>query len=192
MALSFLLPLSLILAGFNLTFPYFFEHGDKIEDNTSMDLVQINEVKVAVKKSKKRNVVLPKEPLPKIDLNKATAHDLEKLESINPKLANRIIKYRNWLGGFVDLKQLKEVYYIPSQALNVLNEAGKIDLNSIKKISVNHSSFKEVLKHPYLNYKQVKKIFSMKRYGNKIASFSQMSVEVDSLNPLLEHYLLFK
>lgn len=47
-----------------------------------------------------------------IDVNKADSAGFEKLYGIGPKLASRIVKYREWLGGFTHVEQVKEVYGI--------------------------------------------------------------------------------
>ena len=45
----------------------------------------------------------------KILLNQATKEDLMKIAGIGEKLAERIIQYREEIGGFTDLEQLKNV-----------------------------------------------------------------------------------
>ncbi|MBL4735142.1 MAG: helix-hairpin-helix domain-containing protein, partial [Flavobacteriales bacterium] len=45
-----------------------------------------------------------------IELNSASAGQLMDLKGIGPAFSNRIVKYRNWLGGFIRLDQLREVY----------------------------------------------------------------------------------
>ena len=48
--------------------------------------------------------------VPRLDINKAEIGDFEKLGFIPTKLAERIIKYRSFLGGFSSLGQLQKVY----------------------------------------------------------------------------------
>lgn len=48
--------------------------------------------------------------VPLLDINKAEIRDFEKLGFIPTKLAERIIKYRSFLGGFSSLGQLQKVY----------------------------------------------------------------------------------
>jgi len=45
----------------------------------------------------------------KIDINSATAEELESLPSIGPAMAERIIEYRNTYGRFYDIQEIKEV-----------------------------------------------------------------------------------
>lgn len=44
-----------------------------------------------------------------IDINTATAEELEALPGIGPKLAGAIVQYRDKQGGFQTLEQIKEV-----------------------------------------------------------------------------------
>ena len=45
----------------------------------------------------------------KLDLNKATEHDLESLPGIGPALADRIMRYRQIRGSFQNIEQLRNV-----------------------------------------------------------------------------------
>lgn len=45
----------------------------------------------------------------KLDLNKIKLEDMLRLPQISPRLAEKIISYRNLHGGFKDLEELKEI-----------------------------------------------------------------------------------
>lgn len=67
-------------------------------------------------KSKKekttRNIRASKKTYPKLDINTASVEDFEQLPGIGKTLAKRIVKYRNTLGGFSNIEELKRVYYL--------------------------------------------------------------------------------
>ena len=63
------------------------------------------------RKNKNQRVV-ENQPSYSIDINLATARELEQLPGIGKALSNRIIKYRNVIGGFDKIEQLKRVYYL--------------------------------------------------------------------------------
>ncbi|MEM6806572.1 MAG: helix-hairpin-helix domain-containing protein [Bacteroidota bacterium] len=47
-----------------------------------------------------------------LDINTATAEEFEQLPGIGKTLSKRIVKFRNSLGGFSDISELKRVYYL--------------------------------------------------------------------------------
>ena len=59
-----------------------------------------------------------KKSYPKLDINTATAEDFENLPGIGKTLSKRIVKYRNTLGGFSSIDQLKRVYYLEPETFS--------------------------------------------------------------------------
>ena len=100
-----------------------------------------------------------------ININTATAAELKKLRGIGDKLSERIVKYRDRLGGFYGINQLKEVYGIKPEVFEKIRTQIYCE-GSVRKINVNTATFKDLVHHPYLNYDEVKLIFqSRKKYG---------------------------
>lgn len=108
--------------------------------------------------------------LRKVDLNLATSEDLESLDGIGSVLANRIIKYREAIGGFLNADQLKECYGIPPETIekikNQITVSGSPHLLMINEINL------DSLKHPYLSKKLIKLI---KAYKNQHGAFKNIS-----------------
>jgi len=59
-----------------------------------------------------------KKSYPKLDINTATAEEFERLPGIGKTLSKRIVKYRNTLGGFSSIDQLKRVYYLEPETFS--------------------------------------------------------------------------
>ena len=93
-----------------------------------------------------------------LELNSADSLALLELHGIGPSFARRIIKYRGMLGGFYEEAQLLEVYGMDSARLEMFREQLIINTDSIRRLNINQASFKELLKHPYLDYETVKDI----------------------------------
>ncbi len=111
----------------------------------------------------------------KQDLNTVTTEELKKINGIGEKLAARIIKYRNKLGGFLTEKQLYEVYYLEKDvAQRVLANYKIITAPTIKKIDINKSSAYEISQLIYLNYNLSKKIVEYRELNNGINSFDDL------------------
>jgi len=97
-----------------------------------------------------------------IELNSADTATLKKLYGIGKVLSLNIIKYRGILGGYYNKEQLKEVYGIRPETYESIKDQVWVDTTKIKTININTAAFKTILKHPYLNYEQVKAIFYYK------------------------------
>jgi competence protein ComEA len=86
------------------------------------------------------------------DLNNVDTTQLEKIKGIGPALSKRILKYRDRLGGFVTLAQLREVYGLDSVVVKeVLQYASLREPVSIKKLNVNTATVEELKQHPYIS-----------------------------------------
>lgn len=104
-----------------------------------------------------------KPAIQKFNLNKATTEDLVQINGIGNVYADRIIKYRDRIGGFHSKEQLYEVYNLDTLVVHKVFEAlDKTALEIKSKIKINQMTFKELLKHPYMEYSDVQKIFNSK------------------------------
>lgn len=70
------------------------------------------------------------------DLNLVTAEDLQLINGIGNVLSNRIVKYRNSIGGFSNNEQLKKVYGLEPEVINRVLKYYKVS-NSKEIISKN-------------------------------------------------------
>ncbi len=116
------------------------------------------------------NTFKTKKIVEKFDLNKADTIQLKTIYGIGSILANRIVKYRLRLGGFVNVNQLKEVYGLDSVAINKLVRVSflKSDFD-VARIDINTSTEKELKTHPYITYSIAKAIVTYRfQHGNFI------------------------
>lgn len=97
-------------------------------------------------------------PLEIIDLATADSTILIKVKGIGGFTAKRILEYREKLGGFVSKEQLLEVYSIKPERYAQLEKQLTLSSIKVKKLNVNTATFKELLAHPYIEYKMVKSL----------------------------------
>ena len=63
-----------------------------------------------------------------------------------------------------------------------------------RSLDVNRADFKTLLRHPYLSYEQVKRIFNHREKKGMIKNWNQLEnllKEEGEVNPLLEPYLRY-
>lgn len=102
-----------------------------------------------------------------VEINSADSAMLTEIHGIGPAFASRIIKYRDRLGGFYKMEQLKEVYGIDSVKYEQIKDQISLNSGMIIQISINSATFEILRKHPYLSYKQMNAILQYRRqHGN--------------------------
>lgn len=99
----------------------------------------------------------------KIELNTADSLSLLEINGIGPAFAKRILKYRNLLGGYSSVEQLKEVYGLNDEVYSKIKEQFSVNPSLISKINLNKDDFKTINKHPYISYEITKAIFNQRR-----------------------------
>ncbi len=129
-----------------------------------------------------------------IDLNIADSTQLATLPRINKYLASRIVRYKNSLGNFVDVEQLLEVKGVDTACFYSIAPYLALSQADVVKINVNTLEFKALLKHPYLDYDQVKSIVSHREKRGFITDWEQLCAVLDNkgtVNPRLKYYVEF-
>ena len=79
-----------------------------------------------------------------IDINTATLEDWKLLPGIGEVLANRIVKYRERMGGFTNEAQVKATYGISDSVFRLIAPYLRIDPETIQKINLNTTSAYEL------------------------------------------------
>lgn len=124
-----------------------------------------------------------------IELNTADSALLTTLNGIGPVFANRIIKYKNLLGGYYSKNQLLEVYGFTNEKLDIIKDFIIIDTSKINKLDVNNMEFKNILRHPYFDYETTKNIVN-ERDKTPFTSLNDFilrtKIELDSLLNYIE------
>ena len=109
------------------------------------------------------------------DLNTATAEDLKVVYGIGDKLSERIVKFRDRLGGFLIEDQLYDVYGLEADvAQKVLLKYKVLTKPEIIKININKATASEISRLVYLNYDVSKKIVAYRNEVGEIKSFEEL------------------
>ena len=107
-----------------------------------------------------------------LDINQVDSVTLIRIPGIGPYYCHRLLRRRKLLGGYVSITQLDEIKNFPEAAKDWFYVA---DGTKPRQMSINHLPFKELLRHPYLNFEQVKAIFNLRNSVGKLQYLEQLS-----------------
>lgn len=134
---------------------------------------------------------LNKDVIRKIFINRASFADLMKIPELTPRIAGRIINYRELLGGYYSYDQLDEVYGMTDSLRIHIMDYLFIDLENITELSIKEIDFATMLRHPYLEKEHVKNFFELKDfYGDsiKLKHIKDNRIFPDSIFDRMEPY----
>ena len=95
--------------------------------------------------------------------NTADTTALKHIPGIGSYYARKIVDYRERLGGFVSTSQIGEIEDLPAGITRwfVLDKT-----DEPRQLRINHATFKQLVRHPYLSYEQTKIIVThIRQYG---------------------------
>ncbi|MFY0650816.1 MAG: helix-hairpin-helix domain-containing protein [Cyclobacteriaceae bacterium] len=144
----------------------------------------------AYNKTPKKKETVPIEPK---DINSCGAEDLVAIRGIGPVLSERIIKFRDNLGGFNHITQLQEVYGLSDEVIVKLQKQFFADSLKVSKVDINSDSLKVLARHPYVSYSLAKVILAYKQQHGQYQSIDELKnikVMNDSLFLKLSPYII--
>jgi DNA uptake protein ComE-like DNA-binding protein len=140
---------------------------------SNIDSTQVVEETEIVSKQKELRTFNRKQSL--INLNSCDSAALVVLPGIGPVLSSRIIKYRNLIGGYVSVNQLREVYGLPEETFSMISSRVFADSLSVRKIRINEADYKELIRHPYFKRNEVSAILKYRELKGKITGIGVMT-----------------
>lgn len=108
----------------------------------------------------------------RININLADTVAFKSLRGIGSVLASRIVKFRDALGGFHSVEQIKEVYGLSEETFSSIVAHLAMEQHQIKKLQINKLGVTELVQHPYINRKQAQLIVN---YRDEHGPYSDMS-----------------
>ncbi|MDD5150742.1 MAG: helix-hairpin-helix domain-containing protein [Flavobacterium sp.] len=117
-----------------------------------------------------------KEKIVIIDINQATQEDLIKIYGIGEAISLRILKYKESLGVFVSMEQMKDVWGLSPEVIDNLNSHFNVSMiPNIKKIDINNASIKELSQFPYFKYPLAKNIVTFRSMNGDFKTKEDLS-----------------
>ena len=105
-----------------------------------------------------------------VDINAADTTELKMIPGIGSYYSAKIVRYRERLGGFVNLDQLSEIEGLPEDIARWLT----IGIPAIQRLPINSANFGQLLRHPYLNFEHVRAIMDYRKAYGAIRSFADL------------------
>jgi competence ComEA-like helix-hairpin-helix protein len=108
-----------------------------------------------------------------IDINTADSAAWVALNGIGPGFAKRIMTYREKLGGFYQVDQLKEVYGLDSLWVKENKALLKVGAGVYRFLAINEVEWKD-FRHPYLPYGQSKVVLAYRKQHGALKDFEAL------------------
>jgi DNA uptake protein ComE-like DNA-binding protein len=184
----------MVVAAPRLVFP---ERRTKIEElpveSTESYRDTVPEKKVTSVGPLKNEFRMARDKRPLLDLNMCDSVSLEALPGIGPVLSARIIRYRNLLGGYASVEQLKEVYGLPEETFNLISSRFYTDSGDVRKININSADYRELIRLPYFEKYEVSAILKYRELRGGLGSINELidnniisAVKSKRVSPYLE------
>ncbi|WP_289045090.1 helix-hairpin-helix domain-containing protein [uncultured Olleya sp.] len=119
---------------------------------------------------------LPKTESQKLDLNSATAEQLQKVYGIGPSYSQRIIKYRHKINGFHSFIELQEVYGLTLEVIqNIKNNFTIKTPRVITKIDLNKATKDQLVTIKYIDYEVAHNIIEERTLRDGFKSIDELT-----------------
>ena len=109
-----------------------------------------------------------------IDVNSADSATLVRLPGIGAKSALHIIRYRDLLGGYYDISQIRELEVVTEENFCKFSQQIYCDSARIEKIYINFAGLKELEVHPYLSNRMLKRIINHRELKGGWSTIEEM------------------
>lgn len=130
-----------------------------------------------------------------VDINTADTSALIALPGIGSKLANRIIAFRDKLGGFYSVDQVAETYALPDSTFQKIKDRLAISNAAVRRLDLNTASFEELKTHPYIRYTIANAIVQYRNQHGNFAAVSDLKnilIITGEMYRKIEHYLTIR
>lgn len=130
-----------------------------------------------------------------VDINLADTTEFKSIKGIGSAFSKRIVKYRESLGGFISIEQLKEVYGINNELFNNIKPFIKISNKNPNLININNVDLESLKKHPYIDWNLAKTIVAYRNsHGNykDVDDIKQIHLVTDEIYTKIAPYLTVK
>ena len=122
-------------------------------------------------------------PKDREDINTADSIQLDAVYGIGPVLAKRILQFRDRLGGFISMNQLREVYGLDSVVVKNLCKRFEVKVGfQPHLIILNEVRLEVLMAHPYVSRREAQAIVAYRTQHGAFDSLGQL-MEIKLVDP---------
>jgi len=159
-----------------------FKKKEDLQKIYGMDSAWYNKASAWISIPKTENISFPSRATDKkvtipetFNINISDSTQLIKVYGIGPALSKRISTFRDRLGGFISMNQLKEVYGLDTSTVKALEKKFFVADNFVpQKININTLKAEEV-RHPYIKRKELQAIIAYRMQHGNFQSLNELS-----------------
>ena len=121
-------------------------------------------------------------PVGPLDINRAAVEHWQMLPGIGEKRAQMIVKYREKLGGFISVEQVRELRGLPDSSYQLIRPMLVLQYSEPRKLNINVMTSQELDAHPYITPRQASLIVadrSQNGFYQKVDELLRIPVLID-------------
>jgi len=122
----------------------------------------------------------------KLELNACDTSEIVVVPQFGSKRAQKLVEYRESLGGFYAFEQLREVYVLQNIDMELLNKYFTLDVSLIRKININTATYNELVAHPYIDAYLAKLMINHRDKKGKFTSIEEVQKATNAYQELIE------
>ena len=128
----------------------------------------------------------PQYAIIKLELNLCDTSEIVVVPQFGAKRAQKLVEYREKLGGFYAFEQLKEIYVLQNIEVDFLKKYFTLNPSLIRKINMNSATYKELTGHPYIDSYFAKMIINYREKNGKFSSLEEVQKATNAYQELVE------
>jgi len=128
-----------------------------------------------------------------VEINTADTSALIALPGIGSKLAQRIISFREKLGGFYAVSQVAETFGLADSVFRKIEPLLRLETTALRKININTATAEALKTHPYLKWNVINALVAFrKEHGpfRKKEDLKQVMAVTDEIYTRIAPYLV--
>jgi competence ComEA-like helix-hairpin-helix protein len=146
----------------------------------------------AQKSFEKNSFQKPEKKIALVDINTSDANAFIALPGIGEKLAERILNFREKLGGFYSIDQVGETWGLSDSTFQFIKTYLRVGDGMTKRLNINQASKDDLKVHPYIKWKIASAIVDYRiRHGlyNSLSELKNLPEIDEATFEKIRHYL---